>query len=414
MTERERLVFVSTRFLFPTDSGGKIRTTQVLRGLKGGKFHITLLMPASSDERRRFNTEIESVCDALESWHEPGRGGFWQLLRKAAWLLRQHPIPVMSDWNKKGAEVVSAALAARPDVVVFDFPHAAVLAPARLSVPSVMFTHNIEAEIFERHWKVARFPLRRWLWRNQYHKMRRFEKSALQAFDTVIAVSERDCTFFRDIYDIERCGAIPTGVDTEYFDYRPPGDDPLVVFCGSMDWMANVDGVIWFAEQVWPLIRKRMPDARMKVIGRSPPDSLRRRIAQVAPDWELTGFVDDVRDHVGGASAFVIPLRVGGGTRIKAFEAMATGTPVVSTAIGIEGLPVEDGIHYLCADDPGPFADHVVSLLNDREQRDRLSQAARQLVTERYGFRNAAAVFEELCVDTAARCSAGEFPADYQ
>lgn len=405
MTDRPRLVFVSPRFLFPADSGGKIRTTQILRGLKGGAFEIVLVMPATAAECERWATGIDTICDEHVPWRQPRVGRMTTALKKAFWLTHRFPVPVIADRDRRGLAAVATALESGPDVAVFDFPHSAVLAPGRIRVPSVMFTHNVEAEIFERHWKVARTPFHRWVWRNQYLKMLRYEHETLAAFDTVIAVSERDCEYFRTEYAIRHCGAIPTGVDTEFFEYRPPGDAPQVVFCGSMDWMANIDGVQYFADEVWPLIRKRVPGARMKVVGRTPPESLVRRMREIAPEWEFTGFVDDVRDHICGAAAFVIPLRVGGGTRIKAFEAMAMGTPVVSTSIGIEGLPVDHGTHYLGADEPGRFADQVVSLLSDADRRKAVSRAARELVASRFGFRRAAEVFERLCLETVSRKS---------
>lgn len=400
---KPRLLFVSPRFLFPTDSGGKIRTTQVLRGLKGGKFEVRLLMPTTAEERRDWPDEIAAVCDDLLTWQATSRGPLRHFLRRAAGIVRREPIPVLTDWDSVGAARIAAAMAEPHDVVVFDFPHSAILAPEALNTPSVMFTHNVEAEIFYRHWQVAGTPLHRWLWRDQYRKMRRFEQETLKRFDTVVAVSERDCEFFEEDYGIRHCGAIPTGVDTDFFAWQKPRDEPQVVFCGSMDWMANIDGIEWFAHEVWPKVRAEIPEARMKVVGRSAPESLIRRVCKDAPEWEFTGFVDDVRDHVGGAAAFVIPLRVGGGTRIKAFEAMSMGTPVVATSIGIEGLPVEDNIHYLAADDPDQFAARLVALLRDSGKRNELSVAARRLVESEYGFRAAASVFEGYCVETANR-----------
>ena len=176
--------------------------------------------------------------------------------------------------------------------------------------------------------------------------------------------------------------------------------ESLVVFCGSMDWLANIDGIEHYAERIWPLISQAVPDAKMRVVGRVPPAWMVKRIESLYPEWEFTGFVDDVRDHISGADAFVIPLRVGGGTRIKAFEAMAMGVPVVSTAIGIEGLPVEAGAHYLLGDDDEEFAEQVVSLLRDGSLRAKLSVDARRLVREQFDYRVAARVFEQICLDT--------------
>lgn len=400
MNDRKTLTFISPRFLFPTDSGGKIRTTQILRGLKGGAFDIKLVMPSTQDERTKFGDQIETVCDQHVTWVPNRQRKLLHLLKKFAWLLHRFPIPVQSDWDKGGARVVQQVLDEGTDLVVVDFPHSAVLAPDSFAAPSLMFTHNIEAEIFHRHWQVARFPLHKMIWRNQYRKMYRFEKAVLSRFDSVVAVSDRDRDFFCDDYGIRNCQVIPTGVDTDFFSYQQPLNSSQVVFCGSMDWMANIDGVEYFFDNVWSLIKDKVPNARMKVVGRAPPESLVRKISSSAPEWEFTGFVDDVRDHISGSAAFVIPLRVGGGTRIKAFEAMAMGAPVVSTSIGIEGLPVEHGEHLLVADDDAAFAENVVALLTDDQMRMAISRSARRSVEEEYGFRIAARVFERICLET--------------
>lgn len=403
MTNRPDLVFVSTRFLFPADSGGKIRTSQILRGLKGGHFRVRLLAPCTEACREKFATEIDSVCDELVSWEPRRNADFPSELGKALLVFGDKPIPVLSDRDANAAAVIAKELQRQPSVAVFDFPHSAILAPRSIDVPSVMFTHNIEAEIFRRHLDVAATPVRRWLWKNQYRKMLKFERDVLNAFDAVVAVSERDCAFFENEYGASGCRSIPTGVDTEFLSYVPPGEEPRVVFCGSMDWLANSDGIEFFHDEVWPRIRSQVPSATMTVVGRSPPDGLIRKIQEKSKDWNFTGFVDDVRDHVPGCAAFVIPLRVGGGTRIKAFEAMAMGCPVVSTSIGIEGLPVEAGRHYLNADSAEDFADAVVTVLTDGTTRRRVAADARALVEQEFGFRKAASVFEEICLEAVQR-----------
>lgn len=401
MTPKPVLAFISTRFLFPADSGGKIRTTQILRGLKGGAFHVRLLMPSDAQLREKFAAEIDSVCDDLISWEFYIDRKPLIYIRKISWLFSQVPIPVRSDWSSEAHQVIRSELERGIAITVFDFPHSAILAAEKVPCPSVMFTHNIEAEIFKRHWQVAKFPVHRWIWKNQYEKMSQFERQTLRAFDTSIAVSERDCQFFRAEYGVRHCEFIPTGVDTEFFKYKRPENSLQVVFCGSMDWMANIDGIEFFHDRVWPLVKRQIPMARMKVVGRTPPGALVKKIRKESDDWHFTGFVDDVRDHVAGAAVFVIPLRVGGGTRIKAFEAMALGCPVVSTSIGVEGLPVIDGEHYLNADTDKDIADCVVSLMKDEGKRMRMSAVARNLVDEKFGFQKAAAVFEDICLRTA-------------
>jgi glycosyltransferase involved in cell wall biosynthesis len=206
---------------------------------------------------------------------------------------------------------------------------------------------------------------------------------------------------FSEHYALTNVDTIPTGVDADFLAFTPPADDLRVVFCGSMDWLANVDGVDYFLTDVWPLIRERVPGATMTVVGRTPPKWLVAKAKATNAGWHFTGYVDDIRPHTSGAAAFVIPLRVGGGTRIKAFEATALGCPVVSTTIGVEGLPLNPGEHYLRADSAREMADAVVSLLTQRELRQRIAREARAYTEANFSFRVAAKTFENICLRAA-------------
>jgi glycosyltransferase involved in cell wall biosynthesis len=319
-------------------------------------------------------------------------------------LASRLPIPVVTDRSPAGRSTVAAALARKPDVAVFDFLHSAILAPSSLNgMPSVLFTHNVESEIFRRHVEVAANPLKRAVWRDQLRKMERYEREVLSRFRTVVAVSERDAAWFREGLGIDHAEIIPTGVDTGFYSYSPPDGEGQVAFTGAMDWLANIDAMDWFLDEIWEQVAREHPGASMKVIGRNPPASLVGKAKARGLRWQLTGFVDDVRPHVRGSSVYVIPLRVGGGTRIKVFEAMAMGCPVVSTSIGVEGLPLEAGRHYLLADTAPDFAAAVVRLLRDRGLRETMAQEARRYVEEHFSFRRAAQVFEEICRRTEER-----------
>lgn len=403
MATKPQLLFVSTRFLFPVDSGGKIRTTQVLRGLKDGQFDVTLASPAPAAARSLYAADIAGVCDRFVSWPEQGRGlGF--ALKRIALLASPLPVPVATDRSAAGLAAVNGLLAERPDLVVIDFPHAAVLAPDAFDVPSVMFTHNVEAEIFARHAKVAAAAWRKWIWSNQYHKMLAFERRTLQRFDGVVAVAERDAEVFRRNFGITNVAVISTGVDLDFFAYQGPATNDTCVFIGSMDWLANVDGIEFFMADVWPLIVRERPGARMLVVGRSPPPSLVERARGL--NWQFTGFVDDVRPYVRDAAVSVIPLRIGGGTRLKAYEAMAMGCPVVSTAIGIEGLPVEDGVHYRRADTAADMAARVIGLFTDRDAAAAQARDARAYVEQNFSYRSVAREFEAICLEVMRRRAA--------
>jgi glycosyltransferase involved in cell wall biosynthesis len=194
---------------------------------------------------------------------------------------------------------------------------------------------------------------------------------------------------------------IPTGVDTEYFaPDTASSSEPRLVFTGSMDWLPNEDAMRFFCHDVLPLIRAEEPRTRLAIVGRTPTPAVR---ALADEHIEVTGTVADVRPFMRKAAVYVVPLRIGGGTRLKIFEAMAMGQAVVSTTVGAEGLPVVDGEHAVIADGPRAFADAVISLLRDSRRRQALGAAARKLVVDHYDWSVAGGVLD----DALTRCATG-------
>ena len=400
---KPRLLFISPRFLFPLDQGGRIRTANTLRHMKGGAFDITLMSPVPPGAER-FADETAALCDRFVSWPQTSMSR----LRRAMALTGTLPVAVATDASAAGRRLVAEELTKQPDVVLVDFPHAAVLLPDQIAVPSLMFTHNIEAEIFSRHAEVVDGPMR-WIWRDQARKMGRFEGETLRRFDTVIAVSDRDAETLRDTYALQHVEPVETGVDVDYYAFHAPDDAPAfgsaegtVVFTGSMNSRSNIEGVGFLMRKVWPLILQARPQARAIIVGRNPPDALIAEARTRGFAWEFSGFVEDVRSYVACAHVYAIPLRVGSGTRIKVFEAMAMGCPVVSTPLGVEGLTVRDGIDYLAADTAPEFAAAVLALLSDRSQRQTLALAARALVVEHFEWSQVTHRFENLCLAAMA------------
>lgn len=374
--------------------------------MKGGRFEIILASPEPPDGSRQFADELQRVCDRFVGWPELERGAFRTINRFVS-LFSKHPVAVASDHSEAGRKTLSAELERGPEALVADFPHSMILLPSHIACPSVLFTHNVEAEIFRRHAQVARNPLHRVIWRSQEEKMRRFEHAAAGRVDAVVAVSERDGRHFEKVCGKDRVFVIPTGVDLDYFSFHQdetpvPSGGGTVVFTGSMDWLANVDGVKYFMDSVWPRIARARPNAKMVVVGHSPPKALIQAARDRELAWTFTGFVDDVRPYMRDAHVYVIPLRVGGGTRIKAYEAMAIGRAVVSTAIGVEGLPVAPNRDFLLGDTDESLAASVLRLLDDAAARRALAVSARRLVEQRYAANVAAGVFEEACLRAIA------------
>jgi glycosyltransferase involved in cell wall biosynthesis len=399
-----RLLVVSPRLLFPMDQGGKIRTANILKHMKGGAFELVLASPAPANAET-FAADTASVCDRFVSWPAPKASK----LRRYLALADSAPLAAAVDRSKAGRKTVAAALAEKPDAVLVDFPHAAVLLPRRIDPASVVFTHNVEAEIFERHAKVAKGVWRP-IWRSQARKMRDFEGAALRRFDSAIAVSGRDAEALRRLYALAQVEAVDTGVDLDFYSVAPPGhatvltpENGTIVFTGAMDWRANIDGIAFLMDEVWPLVAGARPKAKAVIVGRNPPMELTERTRERNLPWKFTGFVDDVRPYVAEGHVYVIPLRVGSGTRIKAFEAMAMGRPVVSTSVGVEGLDVTPGEHYLAADSARHFAAAILHLLDDAALRDRVARAARARVEERFSWSHVARQFEAICLRAMER-----------
>jgi polysaccharide biosynthesis protein PslH len=396
---KKKLLFYSAQNLVPADAGGKIRTSQVLKGMKGGRYEITLVAPIFSPITEEQDNIYKSLCDDLHVWKAAEPLPKW---RRALDLLHPHPVNVTTDCRPQAVTAYNEALAkCQPDVIVHDFVHSAKLLDigARSNAKTVCFTHNVEHEIFGRHAAVAKHWLYKQIWRSQTAKMTRFERDYLKRYNAVVAVSERDKKIFENKLGLSNCHEIPTGVDLDFFSYSNSGvnhgSDQKLVFVGALDWMANIDGITHFLSEVWPLIKRKVPNALFEIVGRNPTKEI-LKLVEASSGVSCKGHVPDVRPFVRSSQVFVIPLRVGGGTRLKAFEAMSQGCPIVSTTVGMEGLDAKAGIDFMLEDDPQPFANAVIELLLNIDHRKAISTSAYQLVQKRFGYQAAAQAFERV------------------
>jgi glycosyltransferase involved in cell wall biosynthesis len=288
------------------------------------------------------------------------------------------------------------------DLCVADFLVAMPNVPGGASAPVMLFEHNVEYMIWKRLHDVEKRPWRRALLAVEWRKMRRYEARACTRAAVTVAVSEADRALLAANAPAADIRAIPTGVDTSFFHPNGAIEAPAtLVFTGSMDWYPNEDAVMHFIEAILPEIRQEVPGISLAVVGRDP--SSRLRAAGTAAGIRVTGTVEDVRPHVAEAAVYVVPLRVGGGTRLKIFEALAMGKAVVSTRIGAEGLPIVPGQHFLQADEPADFARAVVALLRDPARRRALGLAGRRLMEERYSWTQVAREFERHCEEAVSR-----------
>ena len=313
------ILWLKTELLHPVDKGGKIRTYQMLKELKRDH-QITYLTlddgSAAVDAREKATEYCHEVISIPHYTSAKFSAAFYSEL--ASNLLSPLPYAIKKyDSAPMREQIVQLGASRSFDCIVCDFLAPAVNVREDLPCPTVLFQHNVEAMIWKRHYEVQTNPLKRAYLRGQWHKMRDFERESCRRFDTVVTVSREDREMIRREYEAEDVYDVPTGVDVEFFQpsgaVAPAANN--LVFTGSMDWLPNEDAIRYFTEQIMPMIRQKISDVTLTVVGRNPYPSL-LELSKRDNSIVVTGRVDDVRPFIEKAAAYVVPLRIGGGTRI--------------------------------------------------------------------------------------------------
>ena len=388
-----KILWVKTDFLHPTTRGGQIRTLEMLRQLhKRHEVHyIAFSDPASPEGLERsseYSTHSYPVPHYVVSKSSPLFAA--QLCQGLIADLPVAGLRYRSNAMRQTIDRVTSEHRFDAKVCDFLFPSANIDNLADWT----LFQHNVESVIWERHAQSGRTPLHRAYFGLQAKKMLRWEQRVCRSVANVVAVSENDASLMKSRFALSDVSWVPTGVDTQYFE--PPGASEErfdLVFVGSMDWMPNIDGIRWFLAEVLPRIRKFKPDCSLAIVGRNPPNAIVE--AAKAHKVTVTGTVPDVRPYLWQSSISVVPLRIGGGTRLKIFEAMAAGVPVVSTTIGAEGLPAEDGRDICIGDTPEAFASECLGLLSSRQRREEIRDSALAMVVRDFSWEQVTNRFED-------------------
>jgi glycosyltransferase involved in cell wall biosynthesis len=272
------------------------------------------------------------------------------------------------------------------DLVHFD---TISLAPYRTFFPhtkGVLDHHNIESHMMLRRAVLERNWLKKFYYWQEGAKLRAYEKRVLGDFNLHITCSKLDSDRLRLIDSTVDITEIPNGVDIDFF--RPGNTEKVpnsLVFAGGLRWYPNRKAMLFFANEIWPLLKRRIPTASMDVIGQSPPPPL-LELAARDPSFRVHGFVDDVRDYLDRAAVYVCPITDGGGTKLKILDALAMGKPIVADPIACEGIDVIPGEHVIFAGTPEEYVDAIEKLLSEPAVRDRMSCANRQLILDHYAY----------------------------
>jgi polysaccharide biosynthesis protein PslH len=391
-----RILWVKAGKLLPVDTGGKIRSFNILKKLARNNA-VTLLSYYGGAKDPAYGANLQKELPGAHCINTgaPDGGTFTQALDYLRRLANPAPYAVSKFTDRDVVRTLRDWLPSdRFDVAVCDFLSASLNFPEILPMPCVLFQHNVESSLWARMAKTETNPVRKLSYRIESAKMERYERAALRRFHHVIAVSETDKQQMLAMDPQCAISVVPTGVDTEKYQVFPSasGDPPCIVFTGSMDWEPNIDAMEYFCREIWPSVVNQFPAAKFQIVGRNP----HSRVKQLASATvEVTGTVPSVSDYLRDAAVVIVPLRIGGGTRLKIFEAMAMGKALVSTTIGAEGLDVKSGDNCILADDPAGFANSILTLLSDVPLRRKYEKAAAALAA-RYDWSNIAKQFEEV------------------
>jgi glycosyltransferase involved in cell wall biosynthesis len=392
-----RILWVKPGGLWPLNTGGRLRSVHLIAELSR-RHRVTVLTTHGPADDPQGLAAYLAACERVESvpYTLPKVGTAPFALAVARSWMSRYPADL---WRWRPARLrarVQGMLAEGPDLCVADFLVAMPNLPRAGFGPVLLFEHNVEHMIWKRLHKVETRPARRLLLAIEARKMRRYEAWACTRAQLTVAVSEADRATLAADAPTATIRAIPTGVNISYFTPNGKPEAPTtLVFTGSMDWYPNEDAILHFIDAILPMIRREVPDVSLAVVGRNP--TARVKASGAAAGVHVTGTVADVRPFMAEATVYVVPLRIGGGTRLKIFEALSMGKAVVATSVGAEGLPVVPGQHFLQADTPGEFAQAVVTLLKDPARRHALGAAGRRLVEERYSWAQVGRVFERHC-----------------
>jgi len=408
-----KILFLAPRLPYPADTGGKIRTLNILKQLADFAEIDLVCFSFRKDDagisrqlRRQVRVNVHLVPHREPNWEEKIRLLFFDT----------RPFPVAKYFSPAmKARIRTLTAQCVYDAVHFDHIHMAQYRQELKNIPAVVDEHNVEYRILERCAQVEKNRVRKLIYARQIEKTQEYERAAVAACTACTAVSSDDAETLRALTGSKtNVRVVPNGVDTEYFtpqatrhtshatSHKPhttrhtsleTGDMPHdtgrtahIVFTGSMDWLPNDDAMRFFIKDIFPLLKTQKPDIILDIIGKGPSAKL-RRLARRDSFINITGRVDDVRTFIAAAAVFIVPLRIGGGTRLKILEAMAMAKPVVSTTLGAEGIAYTEGKNILLADQPADFAQKILDLLRQPKTAHKIGEKGRELVLQTYDWK---------------------------
>ena len=377
-----KILFITSKTPLPINEGHALRTFNLLNAV-AQKHDVTLLSCVKFPVEYQHKDELEKLCESVRLFDVPeNRSNYRTALSAIVNLAEQRPY-ISRKYNLSTLREEIRSLLARQK---FDLVHLDMLPLGvfldEITIPTLLNEHNVESALLKRRAEGTANPVVKWYLMGQQKRLELFESQVAAGVSHVITCSDEDKLLLAGMAPKQNISVVPNGVDIDW--YTSSGlikeESSQLVFVGGMNWFPNRDAVVWFDEEIYPLLQQKSPDMRLDVVGRPDPVVHLRNSEQVV----MRGFVDDTRVYLEKASIVIVPIRVGGGTRLKVLEAMSMGKAMVSTTAGVEGIRVEHEQHLLIADSPADFVECIIKLNNNPQLRKKFGDAARELACSRY------------------------------
>ncbi len=380
------IIFITTFIPYPPHGGAHQRTYNLLKHItKENDVYLIGFIKENNDlENAAY---LEKLCKKVYAFRLPDD---WSKVSfvKSLFLNLFSPLPYTVQkyyYTQARQTIANLVRQVKFDILHCDMADLAEYIYDYNPKSTVLVNHNVESTLMLRHAEVEKNPFKRWVFYLQHKKLFRYEKKMCPMFKCNVTVSELDKQQLQLISPQARFFVVPNGVDVDYFQpQKLQIEKNTLIFAGRTDYLPNIDGIKFFQQEIWPLIKKEVKDARLAMIGKTKSNS--DISIKTTKDATHLGFVEDVRPLIGKAAVYIVPLRIGGGTRLKILDAMAMGKAIVSTSIGAEGIDITHGKNILIADTPEDFSKQVINVLNDTNLRESLGTEGRKLVEEKYSW----------------------------
>ena len=397
-----KLLFIDEEFPYPLNTGKRIRSYNLARVL-AKRNQITYLAYGEENSEAFQALAKHGIRPVAIKPPHMAKTGIRFYLKLLLNVFSRYPFMVTNHYSTRFQNAVNTLIRADSfDVVLAEWTPYAIFMQEPSKTRKVIVAHNIESSIWRRYEETETNIFRKYYIMLQRSKVELFERKCYSWVDGATAVSNEEAEEIASLGAHYPVATIENGVDVSYFSPRADAPDPdTLVFTGSMDWRPNQDAAVWFAEEILPIIRQAKPGIKVVIVGRRPPEHV--KTLENLDGVTVTGTVDDVRPYIAAGAVYIVPLRIGGGSRLKILEAMAMKKAVVSTTVGAEGLEVTDEKTILIADGAEGFAKAVLRALDDRELCRALGERARTLVEETYRWSRLGEKYEKYLLEVSSR-----------